>query len=266
MKTRVISAAVLIVIVAACFVIGPLTRLLLLLAAAFLATWEMSRALKSEDSKHPVWVLYAFLAATSVLCYFGANEKYLSAAVLLAVFAVLSCGVISQDIGGRGALATLSVLAYPILPFLFLMWLSVSERTYIPVFLIGCISTWLCDAFALFGGKRFGKHKLNEAVSPNKTVEGSVCGALASVVGGVILFFCLKKGFHISFFPCILTALISSSFGQMGDLAASLIKRMTGIKDYSNLIPGHGGIMDRLDSLLFAVPTAYFCLSLMSAI
>ena len=70
----------------------------------------------------------------------------------------------------------------------------------------------------------------------------------------------LRQWYPVNGLVCMLTALICSSFGQVGDLAASLIKRMAGLKDYSNLIPGHGGVMDRVDSLLFSIPSAYFCL------
>lgn len=129
-------------------------------------------------------------------------------------------------------------------------------------FAIACISTWVCDSFALFGGKWFGKHKLAPKVSPNKTIEGSVTGAVSSMVAGVILYFVFKgTNYNISLVTCVLTGLICSSFGQIGDLAASLIKRMAGLKDYSNLIPGHGGVMDRIDSLLFSIPAAFFCLT-----
>ena len=85
------------------------------------------------------------------------------------------------------------------------------SSVWIPVFAIACISTWVCDSFALFGGKRFGKHKLSPEVSPNKTVEGSVCGAISAVVAGVILFFVLKQWFNVNILGCTLTALICSS-------------------------------------------------------
>ena len=107
--------------------------------------------------------------------------------------------------------------------------------------------------------RKLGKHKLAPLVSPKKTVEGSVCGALASIPVGALLSmlpFMTGVGFQLGVF----TALVSSSLGQVGDLAESLIKRMIGIKDFSDLIPGHGGIFDRVDSLLFAIPAAFVCL------
>ena len=98
-------------------------------------------------------------------------------------------------------------------------------------------------------------------VSPHKTLAGFICGAISAAVAGVGLYFALRGSFPAVTLPCcVITAFVASSFGQVGDLAASLIKRMSGFKDYSHLIPGHGGVMDRVDSLLFSVPAAYFCL------
>ena len=131
---------------------------------------------------------------------------------------------------------------------------------WLSVFIIACLATWCCDSFALFGGKRFGRHKLAPAVSPNKTVEGSVCGAAASAVAGLISYLILTFISDVPLITCIITSVVASSFGQIGDLAASLFKRMAGIKDYSNLIPGHGGMLDRADSLLFSIPAAFMCL------
>ena len=126
---------------------------------------------------------------------------------------------------------------------------------------MGAASTWVCDSFALFGGLRFGRHKVAPSVSPNKSVEGCLCGAAAAVCFGIIVWL-LPLFPHLSLTTCIVTTLVSSTLGQIGDLAESLIKRMINIKDFSNLIPGHGGMFDRADSLLFSIPTAYICLHL----
>lgn len=261
MKTRVISACVLIVLVAACFIISPFTRMLFLLVATVLGLWEMCRALGYKDFNCPVWVLYAYALAAGIANYCGANIIISLTILFLAVFLIFLHCITKPGLGAKGVITGLAVLMYPLLPFAVILKLSLMDN-WVPVFLLACISTWLCDAFALFGGKWFGKNKLAPLVSPKKTVEGSLTGAAASVVAGIILYFVLKGSWQYSFFTCVFTALIASSFGQVGDLAASLIKRMTGIKDYSNLIPGHGGVMDRVDSLLFSIPVTYICLYL----
>ena len=111
-------------------------------------------------------------------------------------------------------------------------------------------------------GKWFGKHKVAPLVSPNKTVEGCVTGAVSSLFVGLIVYFIFKDQHTLSVWLCMGTAFLASTMGQIGDLAESLLKRMIGVKDFSNLIPGHGGMFDRADSLLFSIPTAYLCLFL----
>ena len=261
MKTRVISATVLIIIVVACFALGPITRAVFLFAASVMAIWEACRAIGCKDIKCVPWILYIYTAAAALAIWFKADVIICEALFFLAVFAIMTAGIVSKNVRAPGALASLAVLVYPLVPFMIVYKLALTaDSVWIPVFAIACISTWVCDSFALFGGKRFGKHKLAPEVSPNKTVEGTVCGALSSLAAGAIMYFALKASFDIPLVICMLTALVCSSFGQVGDLAASLIKRMAGIKDYSNLIPGHGGVMDRVDSLLFSIPSAYFCL------
>ena len=259
MKTRVISACVLIILVVACFAISPVTRIAFLLAALIMGIWEMCHALSLKDIKCASWVLYAYAVIATAGIYFMEGNSHAQLLFFLAVFAVLTAGIVKSDISGKGAVASLAILVYPTVPFLIIMELALS-KSWIPVFAIACISTWVCDSFALFGGKWFGKNKLAPKVSPNKTIEGSVTGAVSAMIAAVGLYFALKSSYDISLVRCILTALICSSFGQVGDLAASLIKRMAGLKDYSNLIPGHGGVMDRVDSLLFSIPAAFFCL------
>lgn len=260
MKTRVISACVLIILVVACFAISSVTRILFLLAALIMGIWEMCRAIGCKDIKCASWVLYIYAVLAAAGIFLMEGNSYSVALFFLAVFAVFTVGIVKHDIGGSGTLASLAVLIYPTVPLLIIMELSL-RSDWIPIFAVACISTWVCDSFALFGGKWFGKHKLAPLVSPNKTIEGSVTGAVAATLAGIGLYFALRGSYDISLVRCMLTALICSSFGQVGDLAASLIKRMAGLKDYSNLIPGHGGVMDRIDSLLFSIPSAFFCLT-----
>lgn len=125
------------------------------------------------------------------------------------------------------------------------------------------IAAWGTDIFAYLIGKNFGKHKFTE-ISPNKSIEGCIGG----VVGAVILIIAYVIlcnniwGLEINYAYATLIAVLLSCASQIGDLSASSIKRYCGIKDYSNLIPGHGGMLDRIDSVIFVLPFAYFLLML----
>lgn len=119
-------------------------------------------------------------------------------------------------------------------------------------------SIWLCDSAAYFAGRAFGHHKLFERISPNKTWEGAVAGLLFAVAAFILGKVVLLPYLTIS--QAATCGAIVGVFGQLGDLAESLFKRDAGVKDSSTLIPGHGGILDRFDSLLYASPLLYFYL------
>lgn len=123
------------------------------------------------------------------------------------------------------------------------------------------------DVFAYFSGYFFGKHKMSPQISPKKTIEGAI-GGIIIPIGLNILFYYLFSNFYFDktfvlplYFILILSVVISVG-GIMGDLISSLIKRNFSVKDYSNLIPGHGGIMDRFDSLLFVFPVSYIIITI----
>lgn len=112
------------------------------------------------------------------------------------------------------------------------------------------------DSAAYFFGCRFGKHKLYPAVSPNKSVEGALFGLAGSVTGALAAKLIYFSGLSVG--DGMLAALLVGSLGQLGDLFESLLKRSCGVKDSGRIIPGHGGILDRLDSILFAAPVTYY--------
>jgi phosphatidate cytidylyltransferase len=117
---------------------------------------------------------------------------------------------------------------------------------------------WIGDSAAYYGGRAFGRHRLAPEVSPKKTVEGAIAGLIASVIVGV------AGGVWLLGEPWLNLAGISAAtaiVGQLGDLAESVLKRSAGVKDSSSILPGHGGILDRLDSLFFAAPVFYWFLN-----
>lgn len=121
------------------------------------------------------------------------------------------------------------------------------------LFLFGII--WVGDTFAMEIGRRFGKHKLSPSISPNKSVEGFVGGLIGAALVAIIMYFWKMQSVPI--YHLIIVALGCSVFGQLGDLVESMWKRSLNIKDSSSVIPGHGGVLDRFDSLLFAAPFLY---------
>ncbi len=118
------------------------------------------------------------------------------------------------------------------------------------------VIVWSTDSGAYFIGRKIGKHKLWPEISPNKTVEGFIGGIVVAIISAVI--FQLIAGLDKSYLTLMIVTIVASIFGQLGDLVESAIKRHYGVKDSGKLLPGHGGILDRFDSLLFVLPLLYF--------
>jgi len=126
-----------------------------------------------------------------------------------------------------------------------------------------CAITWLQDTSAYFIGRRFGRHKLAPILSPKKTWEGAAGGMIGAIFTGVVCV--LLLGLPITLLQGALLGVVGGIVGPLGDLSESLIKRQVGLKDAGNLIPGHGGILDRADSLLFTIPVLYYLIKLFVA-
>jgi len=122
--------------------------------------------------------------------------------------------------------------------------------------LLAVLLTFVTDAAAYFVGKAFGKHKLAPVISPKKTIEGAVGGVIATVLLLEVYALILDKafGFDVIYGYGILYGILGSTISILGDLTFSVIKRQVGIKDYGNLIPGHGGALDRFDSMILVAP------------
>jgi len=150
--------------------------------------------------------------------------------------------------------------AYIVLPFVFLTRIPFIEEIYHPKIIIGIfILIWMSDSFAYLVGSTLGKTKLYEKISPNKTIEGAIGGLAASIITA---FFMSNYIPILTTTSWIIIAFIVVIFGLLGDLIESKFKREAKVKDSSNFIPGHGGFLDRLDSVIFAVPFVYVYLHL----
>lgn len=147
-------------------------------------------------------------------------------------------------------------IAYIALPFSMLIQIPFINNSYHPKIIISIfILIWISDTFAYLVGSAIGKTKLYKKVSPNKTIEGALGGLVAALIGTNLIatYYCTE----ISTINWMVIASIVFTFGLLGDLIESKFKREAGVKDSSNFIPGHGGFLDRLDSVIFASPFAY---------
>lgn len=129
------------------------------------------------------------------------------------------------------------------------------------LFFLPVVVTWLADTAAYFAGRAFGRHPMAPVVSPNKTVEGGIAALLAGPAGALaIAHLAVPELVEIGTAGLVVTGTLIAAAAVFGDLAESAIKRECGVKDSSRLLPGHGGLLDRMDSLLWSFPVAYFCL------
>lgn len=257
MKTRIIAAAVLLPILALVTLVAP-KIVAAIVFGLLLMIGEYELLYTTGLVRNVRMVIYSALTAfaMSVWSYFGGPEAYL---ILMAlVFWLLLFGELMLDhVKVSIENVTACFFAGFVVPWMLtaiVRILSLSTGRYFIA--IPFVVAFMSDAGAYFTGVFFGKHKLAPVVSPNKTVEG-VAGGLASAVVGMLLYalimqFAMK--FHVNFGAALLYGFAGGLVDVFGDLSFSIIKRQCGIKDYGNLIPGHGGFFDRFDSLTLVAP------------
>lgn len=263
-KERTISSIVLVMIALATILPGGPILAITLYLISNVAFLELTKAcgIRTGEKLNGLELTGLFaIAAYYLLIFFAQTHTYFMITVILLLMALMFVYVFSfPRFTANQVMTTYFSLIYApvMLSFIFL-----TRQLEYGVYLVWMIfiSSWISDTCAYLVGVLIGKHKLVPHLSPKKTIEGSVGGILGSaVVGGLFGFFLLDKTLGGNQFGIMLFVIgaIGSVISQVGDLAASAIKRNHDIKDYGNLIPGHGGIMDRFDSVIFTAPMIYF--------
>jgi phosphatidate cytidylyltransferase len=194
------------------------------------------------------------------------NPKLIFFFLVITVFFMLCIQVIDTEYNFIDISTTVFGFLYVAIFFSFIVMVNNKVHGNYLVWLI-FISSWSCDTIAYYTGRAFGKTKLCPKVSPKKTMEGSIGGIIGSAVAcGIFGLFIISKGVIASKYNFFVVGIICGIFCQFGDLTASSIKRYVGVKDYSNLIPGHGGILDRFDSILFSSVAVYYYITFIMGI
>ena len=285
MKTRIISASVLIAVVLGFIVLGktvsPLFMTAFILAAAVIGIYELlHNALKiNVKAANAVACIYVGLeivlldknVAIELIKVFNSTKmgsgvlvavSALSLRLLTAVYFVVAVAIILIKHKEFNIASILGFSAMPLfLGYAFSTLGSIINHNngiYYLVLLLNFSS--ICDTGAYFIGCNFGRHKLCPEISPKKTVEGALGGIVSSLIASIIIVVCFGR-LETAAAVLILT-IPMCILGMFGDLFASIIKRNVGLKDYGNLIPGHGGILDRFDSMLLIAPVLYIFINL----
>lgn len=258
--TRLISGIVMIAVLITVFVLGGYVMWGFLLALSLVGMFEFNRALKLH------WGVFAWVGYIAAIAYYllillsGSIEYTL---LVFAILLVLDLAVfvftyprysLQQTFAGFFNVFYVAVA----LSFMYIVRIHPPSGAYLVWLCI--ISSWGCDVFAYLFGLLFGKHQLVPRLSPKKSVEGAIGGVIGSVAIAVAYGFIVQRFIpDVKLAPLIfpIICLLGAVASQIGDLAASAIKRKVGIKDYGKILPGHGGILDRFDSVIIVAPIIF---------
>lgn len=268
MKTRILSGVIFATI--GLLIIGlknSLVDSIVITILAMISCYEFFKAFRNKGVNPIQWIGYAGCLAIMLVDNHIPEEykiliyKMAISVGAVSIFAYMVISKLGKDI--RDIAVTVMSLIYIPTLFSFMKRVLMLENGRILLWYV-ILGAFASDTFAFFVGCKFGKHKLCPTISPKKTVEGSIGGIVGVVISYVILTVVgnVYFNFNMNIVYWVLIAIVASIVGQMGDLTASSIKRYCSIKDFGNLIPGHGGILDRFDSLIFVAPIVYIFIKL----
>ncbi|HLR42416.1 MAG TPA: phosphatidate cytidylyltransferase [Pseudogracilibacillus sp.] len=250
MKQRIITAIIALIILVPLIIYGDLPFIVMTYLLASVGLYELTRMYNvNKGIMYLVLSLpFLWLLLYPYTLFMSSIKVVLLFAIILFILSVLLKNKFTFQDGSFLFMATF----YLGIAFFFLIEVRLLGLNY---FLFVLFLIWATDTGAYFVGKSLGKRKLWPEISPNKTIAGALGGIIIAII--VALVFQVVYPFDLSYSMIILIAIVISVFGQIGDLVASAMKRQYDIKDFGKLFPGHGGVLDRLDSLLFVMLLLY---------
>lgn len=270
MAVRIISASVGIVIAVAVFFLH--NTIVLPFAVSVLVAimiFELFRASKCENFYVQLSVAVAY-GVLKIMSYGNFLEYFMFPVCLLAAFLIFFMFIKNhkETTYQQTAFMLAVMMLIPESMLTILKTEALDDKHGIVFLILGLCGAWIADSGAYFAGTFFGKHKLCPEISPKKTIEGFIGGIVSTAVvfvlfNAVYVNFISSEHLKVNYILLAFAGAVCAVIGTLGDLSASMIKRQCGIKDYGNIMPGHGGMMDRFDSVLFVMPTFYAFLSFM---
>ncbi|MDE6731556.1 MAG: phosphatidate cytidylyltransferase [Oscillospiraceae bacterium] len=273
MLKRIVSALVGIAVGVTALVLDNFYVYLGLLSAfSAVGAWELIHAIKCDKHKFLCWFCVIFALAVPALLVVEEAKPFRFSAFLIFIM-VLICTMLFGhktitfvDVASCGAAAFVIPSALSCIISVRYFYEGYLPGVFLIVYLLFC--AWLGDSGAYFVGTFLGKHKLCPVISPKKTVEGLIGGVITVGIGVtvqcLVYNLLLPSEIKMNYAVIIPVGMIASVIGVLGDLSASVIKRQYNVKDFGNLMPGHGGILDRFDSVLFVAPFIYVVFSYLS--
>ncbi len=250
MVTRIITSIVALILLITFIAIGGTPLIVFFVFVSAIANFEMRHALglrfRLGDIVSSIFITFVF---------FAPPDTILSVLVLYLFLELLMAMFIHKYNLQMVKISAFSII-YAVVPFLLLSRLIIFS-TFEYYYLLAIIIPWSTDTIAYFTGIYFGKRKLFPSISPKKTLAGHIGGFVGSVIVSIVFSLFIVKG--IELLPIVIIIIIASILAQFGDLVASYIKREVGIKDFGSILPGHGGILDRFDSVIVVVSFLYLC-------
>ncbi len=273
MLTRIFSALVGIVIGVSALVIDNLYVYLGLMSViSAIGVWELIRAVKCDKHRFLSWFCVIFALGEPALLVLDNFKPFRFTSFLVFVMVLLCTMLFGHkkitfvDVSACGAATFVIPTSLSCIVSTRMLYENALAGVFMVVYLLFC--AWIGDSGAYFVGSFLGKHKLCPDISPKKTVEGFVGGVvtvgIAVTIQCLVYNFLLPSTIKMNYAILIPLGMIASVFGVLGDLSASVIKRQYDVKDFGNLMPGHGGILDRFDSVLFVAPFIYVVMSYIS--